>query len=153
MMLDSFASLHISSSTLTYQDFTPMPTPCHIIVEGNPAIIYASREGAPTKILPRLQPFLAKFWQERDISGEYCDTPECLVAQLVVRFGFEMCEDDFSHLRVGLTYRPEVEYLYYIASNRTVSVWTPSLDYRNNPSLGLQGCQLLVNEFFTSIQK
>lgn len=124
-----------------------MATPCHIIVEGNPAIIYASREGTPAKILPRLQPFLEKFWQERDISGEYCDTPECLVAQLVVRFGFEMCEDDFSHLRVGLTYRPEVEYLYYIAGDRTVSIWTPRSDYRSVPSLGLQGCELLVNEF------
>lgn len=145
-MLDSFASLHVSSSASNYQEFNHMATPCHIIVEGNPAIIYTSREGTPTKILPRLQPFLEKFWQERDISGEYCDTPECLVAQLVVRFGFEMCEDDFSHLRVGLTYRPEVKYLYYIAADRTVSVWTPSFDYASNPSLGLQGCQPLVNE-------
>lgn len=145
-MLNSFASLQISSSALNYQEFDHMATPCHIIVEGNPAIIYASREGSPAKILPRLQPFLSKFWQERDISGEYCDTPECLLAQLVVRFGFEMCEDDFSHLRVGLTYRPEAEYLYYIATNRTMSVWTPRSDYRQTPSLGLQGCQPLVNE-------
>jgi len=69
------------------------------------------------------------------------------VAQLVVRFGFEMCEDDFSHLRVGLTYHPEVEYLYYIAADRTVSVWIPRSDYERNPSIGLQGCQQLINEF------
>jgi hypothetical protein len=29
-----------------------MPVPCHIIVEGNPAIVYASRKGAPEKMLP-----------------------------------------------------------------------------------------------------
>lgn len=122
-----------------------MPTtPCHIIVEGNPAIIYASRNGSPDKVLPTLSRFLSTFWQERDISGEVADTPECLVAQIVVRFGFELCEDDYSNLRVGLHYYPDVKYLYLIQANRQVQVWVPEASYHTNPSLGLQSCRALV---------
>jgi hypothetical protein len=119
-------------------------TSCHIIVEGNPALIYASRNGTPDKVLPTLQRFLETFWQERDISGEVCDTPECLVAQVVVRFGFEICEDDYSNLRVGLHYHPDVDYLYYIGADRQVRVWVPETAYRTNPSLGLQACRELA---------
>jgi hypothetical protein len=123
-----------------------MPTtPCHIVVEGNPAIVYASRNGSPAKILPVLNQFLEKFWQEREASGEYCDTPECLVAQIVVRFGFEMCEDDYSNLRVGIHYKPNAEYLYQI-SDRQVQVWVPEAAYRQNPNLGLQACRQLVDD-------
>ncbi|WP_026098798.1 hypothetical protein [Kamptonema formosum] len=123
-----------------------MATPCHIIVEGNPAIIYASRNGSPDKVRRILKPFLEKFLQERETAGEYCDTAECLVAQIIVRFGFEICEDDFSNLRVGLNYDPTVAYLYSVASNGTISVWVPEEEYRNNPSLGLKGCRRLDNE-------
>lgn len=118
-------------------------TPCHIIVEGNPALIYASRNGAPAKVLPTLSRFLDTFWQERDISGEVSDTPECLVAQIVVRFGFEICEDDYSNLRVGVQYHPDVKYLYYVSSDRQVQVWVPESAYGANPSLGLQACREL----------
>jgi hypothetical protein len=120
-------------------------TPCHIIVEGNPAIIYASRNGTPEKILPVLSRFLEKFWQEREASGEYCDTPECLVAQIVVRFGFEICEDDYSNLRVGVHYNPSAQYLYWISSDYQVQVWTPEADYQQNPDLGLQSCRLVTS--------
>lgn len=123
-----------------------MPTPCHIIVEGNPAIVYASRNGSPDKVLPTLKRFLDTFWQERDTSGEVCDTPECLVAQVVVRFGFEICEDDYSHLRVGVQYRPDVEYLYAITADRQVQVWVPEAAYRNDPSLGLAACRELIRD-------
>lgn len=119
-------------------------TPCHIVVEGNPALIYTSRNGTPDKVLPTLSRFLDTFWQERDTSGEVSDTPECLVAQIVVRFGFELCEDDYSNLRVGLQYHRDVEYLYYIGANRQVQVWVPEAAYHNNPSLGLQACRELV---------
>ncbi len=119
-----------------------MPTvPCHVVVEGNPAIIYASRNGRPTKFLPILNQFLQTFWQERDISGENVDTPECLVAQIIVRFGFEICEDDYSNLRVGLRYSPDIDYLYWIRSDRTIEVWVPTDAYRQDPTLGLSGCQ------------
>ena len=117
-----------------------MPTPCHILVEGSPVIVYASRNGSPEKILPILKPFLEKFWQERDIYGEHRYTADCLVAQIVVRFGYEICEDDFSNLRVGVTYDLNVEYLYAIASNQ-VNIWVPEAQYRQNPSIGLQGCR------------
>jgi len=117
-----------------------MPHSCHIIVAGNPAIIYASRGGTPDRILPVLERFLYKFWQERDLSGASADTPECLVAQIVVRFGFEICEDDFSNLKVGVTYNPKATYLYHIASDRTVSVWVADPAYHKDPSLGLKGC-------------
>lgn len=120
-----------------------MATPCHIIVEGNPAIIYASRNGSPDKVRRILKPFLEKFWQERETAGEYSDTPECLVAQIIVRFGFEICEDDFSNLKVGLTYNPDVDYLYLVTSEHVVSVWVPQEEYRQNPSLGIKGCRLL----------
>ena len=123
-----------------------MPTPCHIVVEGNPVIVYASRNGAPNKILPILQPFLEKFWEERDACGEYCDTPECLVAQIVVRFGYEICEDDFSNLRVGVNYDPNVEYIYSIGLDRKINVWVPETEYRSNPSLELKGCRQLANQ-------
>ena len=123
-----------------------MATPCHIIVEGNPAIIYASRKGTPAKFLPILNQFLEIFSQERDAAGEYSDTPECLVAQIIVRFGFQICEDDFSNLRVGVHYHPDVEYLYSIASDYTVTVWQPEAEYRQNPSLGLQACRQIVGE-------
>ena len=124
-----------------------MPTvACHILVEGNPAIIYASRNGSPSKVLPTLERFLHTFWQERDTSGEVCDTPECLVAQIVVRFGFEICEDDYSNLRVGVQYYPDVEYLYWISADRHIRVWVPESAYRQDPSLGLQGCRELVAE-------
>lgn len=122
-----------------------MPHPCHIIVANNPAIIYASRGGTPDKILPVLERFLNKFWQERDTSGETGDTPECLVAQIIVRFGFEICEDDFSNLRVGVRYDPKVEYLYLISAERKISVWVPQETYRNSPQLGLEGCQILTS--------
>lgn len=115
----------------------------HIIVEGNPAIIYASRNGVPEKVLPTLTRFLETFWQERDTSGETFDTPECLVAQIIVRFGFEICEDDFSNLRVGVHYSPDVDYLYWIGSDRSVHIWVPEASYRADPSLGLQGCREL----------
>lgn len=120
-----------------------MSQPCHILVEGNPALIYASRNGSPAKILPVLTRFLEKFWQEREASGESSDTPECLLAQIVVRFGFEMCEDDFSNLRVGTSYYPDVEYLYSIntVANHTVEVWVPDRCYQDNPHLGLSGCR------------
>jgi hypothetical protein len=122
-------------------------TPCHILVEGNPAIIYASRNGSPTKVLPTLTRFLDKFWQERDLSGEEADTPECLVAQIIVRFGFEICEDDFSNLRVGVNYyRPEAAYLYEVRGDRQVRVWVPEVAYRENPGLGLAACREWVAE-------
>lgn len=121
-----------------------MPDSCHIVVEGNPAIIYASRGGTPDKILPVLQRFLDKFWQERDTLGEHADTPECLVAQIVVRFGFEICEDDFSNLRVGVHYSSRAAYLYYVSLTRSLTVWVPEDAYRKQPSLGLEGCQQWV---------
>jgi hypothetical protein len=117
---------------------------CHIVVENNPAIVYASRNGSPDKVMPILSRFLETFWQERDTSGEVNDTPECLVAQIVVRFGFEICEDDYSNLRVGTQYYPDVAYLYWIGSDRQVRVWVPEAEYRNNPSLGLKACRELV---------
>ncbi|NJR38026.1 MAG: histidine kinase [Leptolyngbyaceae cyanobacterium CSU_1_4] len=114
---------------------------CHIIVEGNLAIIYASRNGSPHRMLPILIPFLNKFWQERETSGERVDTPECLVAQIIVRFGFEICEDDYSNLRVGVNYyRPDAAYLYQIGADRKVRIWVPDSLYLQNPSLGLAGC-------------
>lgn len=127
-----------------------MNTPCHILVEGNPAIVYASRGGQPNKVLPILERFLEKFWQERDTSGEHSDTPECLVAQIIVRFGFEICEDDYSNLKVGVMYDPSAEYLYYIACDRTISVWAVSEEYRNKPELGLQACHRWVSSSTTS---
>lgn len=123
-----------------------MAIPCHIVVEDNPAIIYASRNGDPDKVRRILKPFLGKFWQERETAGEYQDTPECLLAQILVRFGFEICEDDFSNLRVGLKYDPTVEYIYSVALDRHVRVWVPQEEYRQNPSLGLTGCLQLEEE-------
>jgi hypothetical protein len=125
-----------------------MATPCHILVEGNPAIVYASRNGSPTKVLPILKPFLQKFQQEREIHGENGNTPDCLVAQIVVRFGYEICEDDFSNLRVGVNYDPTVEYIYAIASERKIIVWVPQAAYRENPKLGLSGCDLVATELW-----
>lgn len=127
-----------------------MATPCHIIVEGNPAILYASRNGTPAKVLPRLNRFLEIFAEERETAGEYCDTPECLLAQVVVRFGFEICEDDFSNLRVGINYHRDVDYLYSIAPDYSVTVWEPEAQYRQNPSLGLQACRQVAGEVSVS---
>lgn len=118
-----------------------MATPFHILVEDNPVIIYASRNGSPNKVLPILNRFLEKFLQERETCGEYCETPGCLVAQLVVRFGYEMCEDDFSNLRVGVNFDSEVAYLYSVGLNGSVSVWVPDATYRTNPDLGLKACR------------
>lgn len=123
-----------------------MNTPYHIIVEGNPAIVYSSRGGDPNKVLPVLHRLLTTFWQERDTSGEFCDTPECLVAQLIVRFGFESCEDDFSNLRVGVNYNPSAKYLYQISRDREVTVWIPDIAYQSNPNLGIKGCRPFVQE-------
>jgi hypothetical protein len=121
-----------------------MPSPCHILIEGNPALIYASRNGSPHQVLPILKRFLNTFWQERDSSGEVCDTPECLLAQIVVRFGFEICEDDYSNLRVGLQYHPDVDYLYVVRTTRRVEVWVPEASYRKTPHLGLAACREMV---------
>ncbi len=118
-----------------------MATSCHIIVEGNPAIVYISRGGSPEKMLPVLTKFLAKFWQERDISGEDMDTPECLVAQVTARFAYETAEDDFSNLKVGVNYYPNVGYLYRISRDRQVSVWQPTDTYWQSPQRGLEACQ------------
>lgn len=123
-----------------------MPIPCHIIVEGNAAIVFASRNGAPEKMLPILEPFLETFWQERDISGVQTDTPECLVAQIVVRFGFEICEDDFSNLKVGLKFDPMAQYLYFIGVDRTVSIWMTTDEYRQNSQRGLEACRQLSGD-------
>ncbi|WP_234488608.1 histidine kinase [Oxynema sp. CENA135] len=122
---------------------TRMAIPCQIVVENNPALIYASRNGSPEKVRRVLKPFLEKFCQERETAGEYQDTPECLVAQIVVRFGFEICEDDFSNLKVSTDYNPQVEYLYFVKSDGSVRVFVPEAAYRENPSLGLQGCREL----------
>ncbi|KGF72546.1 histidine kinase [Neosynechococcus sphagnicola sy1] len=120
-----------------------MATPFHIVVENNPAIIFASRGGNPAKVLPILEPFLEKFWQERETSGEHADTPECLVAQIVVRFGFEICEDDFSNLRVGIHFNPSAEYLYYVGLDQAVSTWVPDVTYQQRPDAGLAHCHPL----------
>jgi hypothetical protein len=116
------------------------PTPFHIIVENNPAILYASRGGTPDKILPVLNRFLDTFWKERETFGETADTPECLIAQITVRFGFEICEDDFSNLRVGVKYQPSANYLYWVGLDRNVQVWLPGEAYHKNPEIGLYGC-------------
>jgi hypothetical protein len=123
-----------------------MATPCHILIEGNPVIIYASRNGSPTKVLALLEPFIEKFWQERELAGEDRDTPECLAAQILVRFGYEICEDDYSNLRIGINYHPDVEYLYLVALDRSISIWMPEAEYHNNPSLGLKACRQVVEE-------
>lgn len=123
-----------------------MTVSCHIIVDGNPAFLYASRNGAPKKVLRILHRFLETFAQERETSGEYSDTPECLLAQIVVRFGFEICEDDFSNLKVGLTYYANVDYLYQVCADYTVKVWVPTAEYRANPTLGLPACRDITAE-------
>ncbi|MFB2898699.1 histidine kinase [Aerosakkonemataceae cyanobacterium BLCC-F50] len=123
-----------------------MLTPCHIVVEGNPVVVYASRNGSPNRVLPILKPFLEKFWEERKTCGEYGDNAECLVAQIVVRFGYEICEDDFSNLRVGVNYAPDVEYIYFIEMNRQINTLIPSDEYRSNPNLGLKACRELATE-------
>jgi hypothetical protein len=130
-----------------------MPTPFHVIVEGNPAIIYASRNGVPPQVLPTLERFLNKFWQERDASGETSDTPECLTAQIIVRFGYEICEDDFSNLKVGVTFDPRAKYLYLISHDRTVSVWIANDDYRRDPAAGLAACQTWCNRSETEMME
>ncbi|MDX2243468.1 MAG: histidine kinase [Leptolyngbyaceae cyanobacterium bins.302] len=119
-----------------------MAYPYHLIVEGNPAIVYVTRGGNPEKILPVLKPFLEKFWRERETFGEFADTPECLVAQLTVRFGFETAEDDFSNIRVGVNYNLNATYLYRIGLDREVQVWVPEEAYRQTPAIGLAGCHL-----------
>ena len=121
-------------------------TPCHVVVDGNPAIMYASRNGTPTKVIRLLNRFLETFAQERETSGEYCDTPECLLAQILVRFGFEFCEDDFSNLKVGLTYYSNAEYLYQVRSDFSVRVWQPTEIYRQNPDLGLGACTDITDQ-------
>lgn len=118
-------------------------TPFHILVAGTPILIYASRNGTPEKVLRILRPFLDKFWQERDLSSEQAETPGVLVAQLVVRFGFEFSEDDFSNLRVSTDFDARAEYLYRIEGDRTIEIYTPQDAYRRAPSLGLAGCQVI----------
>lgn len=120
-----------------------MSTACHIIVENSPIVIYYSRNGSPQKLLPVLNRFLEKFWQERESLGENVDTPGCLVAQILVRFGFESCEDDFSNLRANITYSPTVEYLYHVGADQKVTVWIPESGYRHDPSAGLGACSQL----------
>lgn len=123
-----------------------MHTSCHIIVEGNPVIIYASRNGSPNKVLSKLKPFLEKFWQERESFGDNYLTPDCLTAQILVRFGYEICEDDFSNLRVGISYDPDVKYIYSVSSDHNVTVWIPESEYHEQPDLGLKGCRQLSEE-------
>ncbi|MEO1145093.1 MAG: histidine kinase [Cyanobacteria bacterium J06638_22] len=116
-------------------------TPFHILVNGSPVLIYASRNGSPDKVLRILDRFLDTFWQERDLSSEHEDTPGILVAQLVVRFGFEFSEDDFSNLKVNTEFDPRAQYLYRIEGDRTIEIYVPGDRYRQDPSLGLEGCQ------------
>ncbi|NMF86359.1 histidine kinase [Nodosilinea sp. P-1105] len=118
-----------------------MLIPCEILIEDSPVIIYASRNGKPDKVLRLLKPFLEKFSEERKTSGEFTDTPECLAAQVIVRFGFEICEDDFSNLKVGTRHFPEVAYLYHIDQQLTITIWQPTADYHRDPSLGLTACK------------
>jgi hypothetical protein len=120
-----------------------MAVSCHILVEQNPVVIYASRNGHPDKVIRLLQPFLEKFADERETAGQFSDTPECLAAQVIVRLGFEICEDDFSNLKVGLTYYSDVDYLYVIDQSFKISVWQPTPAYRQNPAVGLEGCAAL----------
>jgi hypothetical protein len=121
-----------------------MPTACHILIEKNPIVIYASRNGTPEKVLRLLRPFLETFADERKTAGEFTDTPECLAAQVIVRFGFEICEDDFSNLKVGLRYYPDVDYLYSISGTFEITAWKPTQAYKAEPSLGLDACEALT---------
>ena len=114
---------------------------CHILVENSPIVIFASRNGVPDKILAILQPFLEKFAEERETSGEFSHTVECLVAQIIVRFGYEICDDDFSNLRVGLEYDPEVAFIYQVHLDQSIQIWVPTSAYTANPSLGLKACE------------
>lgn len=118
-----------------------MNAPCHILVEGNPLVIFASRNGNPQKVLSILKPFLSKFWQERETSGEFSDTSDCLAAQIIVRFGYEICEDDFSNLRASLKYHPEVSYIYHVRLDQSIDVWVPTDAYRQTPEMGLAACE------------
>jgi hypothetical protein len=121
-----------------------MAVSCHILVEQNPVVIYASRNGHPEKMLRLLTPFLEKFSDERETAGQFIDTPECLIAQVIVRLGFEICEDDFSNLKVGLNYYSDVDYFYVINQQFQISIWQPTAAYRNDPNLGLKGCKPLA---------
>ena len=94
-------------------------------------------------MLPILKRFLDKFWQERDASGEDVDTPGCLAAQLVVRFGFESCEDDYSNLRIGPNFAGDVQYLYRVGLDHSLTVWESTDEYQHNPSLGVDACRTL----------
>ncbi|MEO1208172.1 MAG: histidine kinase [Cyanobacteria bacterium J06638_20] len=116
-------------------------TPFHILVDGSPVLIYASRNGSPDKVLRILDRFLDTFWQERDLSSEQEDTPGILVAQLVVRFGFEFSEDDFSNLKVSTEFDSRAQYLYRIEGNHIVEIYVSGDRYRQDPNLGLEGCQ------------
>lgn len=120
-----------------------MTTPCHILIEGNPVVIYASRNGNPERVLRVLGRFLKTFVEERETAGEFTDTPECLAAQVVVRFGFEICEDDFSNLKISNRFYADVQYLYLIDQAFNISVWQPGAAYRADPSIGLRGCERL----------
>lgn len=121
-------------------------TPCHILIEGSPIVIYASRNGTPERLLPILKPFLDTFWQERELVGEQGDTPACLAAQVIVRLGFEFCEDDFSNLKASTDLDPTVQYLYEIRGDRTLHIWVADEAYRQQPQLGLAGCRELVEQ-------
>lgn len=123
-----------------------MYIPCHILIEDSPVVIYASRNGSPEKVLRLLRPFLEKFSDERQTAGEFADTPDCLAAQVIVRFGFEICEDDFSNLKVGTRYFPDVAYVYYIDRQFNITLWQPTEAYRKRPSLGLKACEPVVLE-------
>ncbi|NJL45274.1 MAG: histidine kinase [Leptolyngbyaceae cyanobacterium SM2_3_12] len=118
-----------------------MLTACHILIEDSPVIIYASRNGSPEKVLRLLRPFLEKFADERQTAGEFADTPDCLAAQIIVRFGFEICEDDFSNLKVSTHYAGDVAYLYQIDRQFNITLWQPTAAYRDRPSLGLLACE------------
>jgi hypothetical protein len=117
-----------------------MPTACHILIEHHPTVIYVSRNGQPEKVLRILHPFLETFAEERQTAGEFKDTPACLAAQVIVRFGFEICEDDFSNLKVGLNYDADVDYLYLIDAAFQIGLWRPTQAYRETPRLGLKAC-------------
>lgn len=116
--------------------------PFHLLVEGNPVLIYASRNGTPDKVMRILRPFLETFWQERELSEETTDLADYLAAQLVVRYGFEFSEDDYSNLKIGVAFDGRAQYLYRVMGDRTVQIYKPLDAYAHNPDLGLEACEL-----------
>ncbi len=97
-----------------------MSTRCQIQVEGSNVIIYKHCDGMPRGVLPWLEPFLARFYEQRGHEPEFCTAR--ILAEGIKEDGPQIPGYEFIGWGVDTQYHGDIEYLYIVRKDGKVEV-------------------------------